>query len=81
MKTNLHRGADVGQPRLSYKRNQKLGYYSNMSSISNIRSTTFGRYKESQTRVLVATNFFVLGIDIECANIIFNVDMPEYLYR
>ncbi|CAF5074989.1 unnamed protein product, partial [Rotaria magnacalcarata] len=37
------------------------------------------------THILVATNLFGLGIDIERANIVLNYDMPEdtdtYLHR
>ncbi|CAF2730586.1 unnamed protein product [Rotaria sp. Silwood2] len=43
------------------------------------------QFKEFQTRILVATNLFERGIDIECVNIVFNHDMPEdtdtYLHR
>jgi superfamily II DNA/RNA helicase len=52
------------------------------------RSSSLARYKEFkefQTRILVATNLFGRGMDIERVNIVFNYDMPEstdtYLHR
>ncbi|CAF3271806.1 unnamed protein product, partial [Rotaria sp. Silwood2] len=43
------------------------------------------RYKESQTLILVATNLFGRGMDIERVNIVLSYDMPEdtdtYLHR
>ena len=50
--------------------------------------TKFYRYqqfKDFQKRILVATNLFGRGMDIERVNIVFNYDMPEdtdtYLHR
>ena len=51
-------------------------------------SNVFNRYqqfKDFQKRILVATNLFGRGMDIERVNIVFNYDMPEdtdtYLHR
>merc|ERR1711979_139377 len=42
-------------------------------------------FKNFQRRILVATNLFGRGMDIERVNIVFNYDMPEdsdtYLHR
>jgi superfamily II DNA/RNA helicase len=42
-------------------------------------------FKDFQTRILIATNLFGRGMDIERVNIVFNYDMPEdtdtYLHR
>ena len=42
-------------------------------------------FKTFQKRILVATNLFGRGMDIERVNIVFNYDMPEdsdtYLHR
>jgi len=42
-------------------------------------------FKDFQKRILVATNLFGRGMDIERVNIVFNYDMPEnsdtYLHR
>lgn len=47
--------------------------------------TRYKEFKEFQTRILVATNLFGRGMDIERVNIVFNYDMPEstdtYLHR
>nr|KAF6461721.1 DExD-box helicase 39B [Molossus molossus] len=44
-----------------------------------------GEFKDFQRRILVATNLFGRGMDIERVNIAFNYDMPEdsdtYLHR
>jgi len=49
------------------------------------RLTRYKEFKEFQTRILVATNLFGRGMDIERVNIVFNYDMPEstdtYLHR
>lgn len=43
------------------------------------------QFKDFQQRILVATNLFGRGIDIEGVNIVFNYDMPDdsdtYLHR
>ena len=51
-------------------------------------STSLGRYqsfKDFSKRILVATDVFGRGMDIERVNIVFNYDMPEnsdtYLHR
>ena len=45
----------------------------------------YNEFKDFQKRILVATNLFGRGIDIERVNIVFNYDMPEssdtYLHR
>merc|ERR1711941_263853 len=49
------------------------------------RLERYSLFKNFQRRVLVATNLFGRGIDIERVNIVFNYDMPEdsdtYLHR
>lgn len=45
----------------------------------------YQQFKDFQRRILVATNLFGRGMDIERVNIVFNYDMPEdsdtYLHR
>ena len=49
------------------------------------RLTRYQQFKNFQKRILVATNLFGRGMDIERVNIVFNYDMPEdsdtYLHR
>ncbi|CAF1602500.1 unnamed protein product [Rotaria magnacalcarata] len=49
------------------------------------RLARYKEFQEFETHILVATNLFGLGIDIERANIVLNYDMPEdtdtYLHR
>jgi len=49
------------------------------------RLERYSLFKNFQRRILVATNLFGRGIDIERVNIVFNYDMPEdsdtYLHR
>lgn len=49
------------------------------------RLSRYQQFKEFQKRILVATNLFGRGMDIERVNIVFNYDMPEdsdtYLHR
>merc|ERR1711884_253737 len=49
------------------------------------RLSRYQQFKDFQRRILVATNLFGRGIDIERVNIVFNYDMPEdsdtYLHR
>jgi len=49
------------------------------------RLTKYQQFKDFQKRILVATNLFGRGMDIERVNIVFNYDMPEdsdtYLHR
>ena len=49
------------------------------------RLARYKEFKDFQTRILVATNLFGRGMDIERVNIVFNYDMPEstdtYLHR
>merc|ERR1711970_1675800 len=49
------------------------------------RLARYSLFKNFQRRILVATNLFGRGIDIERVNIVFNYDMPEdsdtYLHR
>ena len=45
----------------------------------------YQQFKDFQKRILVATNLFGRGMDIERVNIVFNYDMPDdsdtYLHR
>ncbi|XP_068178331.1 ATP-dependent RNA helicase DDX39A [Antennarius striatus] len=49
------------------------------------RLSRYQQFKDFQQRILVATNLFGRGMDIERVNIVFNYDMPEdsdtYLHR
>lgn len=49
------------------------------------RIKTYKQFKDFATRILVATDIFGRGIDIERVNIVFNYDMPDsadsYLHR
>merc|ERR1712187_701243 len=49
------------------------------------RLSRYQQFKDFQKRILVATNLFGRGVDIERVNIVFNYDMPEvtdtYLHR
>lgn len=49
------------------------------------RLERYQQFKDFQKRILVATNLFGRGMDIERVNIVFNYDMPEssdtYLHR
>eukprot|EP01090_Pellita_catalonica_P000229 TRINITY_DN1015_c0_g1_i1.p1 TRINITY_DN1015_c0_g1~~TRINITY_DN1015_c0_g1_i1.p1 ORF type:complete len:435 (-),score=70.65 TRINITY_DN1015_c0_g1_i1:43-1317(-) len=49
------------------------------------RIERYRQFKEFKARVMVATNLFGRGIDIERVNVVFNYDMPEdadtYLHR
>merc|ERR1712137_1536801 len=49
------------------------------------RLSHYQQFKDFQKRILVATNLFGRGMDIERVNIVFNYDMPEnsdsYLHR
>lgn len=49
------------------------------------RLERYKQFKNFQKRILVATNLFGRGMDIERVNIVFNYDMPEdsdtYLHR
>lgn len=49
------------------------------------RLAKYTQFKNFQKRILVATNLFGRGMDIERVNIVFNYDMPEssdtYLHR
>lgn len=49
------------------------------------RLQRYQQFKNFQKRILVATNLFGRGMDIERVNIVFNYDMPEdsdtYLHR
>lgn len=54
-------------------------------SSSSHRLSRYQQFKDFQRRILVATNLFGRGMDIERVNIVFNYDMPEdsdtYLHR
>merc|ERR1712173_283813 len=49
------------------------------------RLSRYQQFKDFQKRILVATNLFGRGMDVERVNIVFNYDMPEdtdtYLHR
>lgn len=49
------------------------------------RLSRYQQFKDFHKRILVATNLFGRGMDIERVNIVFNYDMPEdsdtYLHR
>lgn len=49
------------------------------------RLSRYQAFKDFQKRILVATDLFGRGMDIERVNIVFNYDMPEdsdsYLHR
>ena len=50
-----------------------------------LRLSRYQQFKDFQKRILVATNLFGRGMDIERVNIVFNYDMPDdtdtYLHR
>ncbi|KAI4793400.1 hypothetical protein KUCAC02_032746, partial [Chaenocephalus aceratus] len=50
-----------------------------------VKLSRYQQFKDFQRRILVATNLFGRGMDIERVNIVFNYDMPEdsdtYLHR
>ncbi|CAH2237159.1 ATP-dependent RNA helicase WM6 [Pararge aegeria] len=60
-----------------------IGIHRNMTQ--DERLTRYQQFKDFQKRILVATNLFGRGMDIERVNIVFNYDMPEdsdtYLHR
>ena len=53
--------------------------------VSRSSLSRYQQFKDFQRRILVATNLFGRGMDIERVNIVFNYDMPEdsdtYLHR
>ncbi|VVC91929.1 ATP-dependent RNA helicase WM6 [Leptidea sinapis] len=60
-----------------------IGIHRSMSQ--DERLSRYQQFKDFQKRILVATNLFGRGMDIERVNIVFNYDMPEdsdtYLHR
>lgn len=58
---------------------------SQFSHLLSQRLSRYQQFKDFQRRILVATNLFGRGMDIERVNIAFNYDMPEdsdtYLHR
>uniref|UniRef100_A0A4W4GWJ4 RNA helicase n=1 Tax=Electrophorus electricus TaxID=8005 RepID=A0A4W4GWJ4_ELEEL len=54
-------------------------------TLENHTLSRYQQFKDFQRRILVATNLFGRGMDIERVNIVFNYDMPEdsdtYLHR
>ncbi|KAJ0173346.1 hypothetical protein K1T71_011522 [Dendrolimus kikuchii] len=60
-----------------------IGIHRNMTQ--DDRLSRYQQFKDFQKRILVATNLFGRGMDIERVNIVFNYDMPEdsdtYLHR
>ena len=70
--------------------NKRIGEYflSQQTSRTTKFFSSLKRYqdfKDFKTRILVTTNLFGRGMDIERVNIVFNYDMPEdtdtYLHR
>merc|ERR1711934_698233 len=49
------------------------------------RIERYRKFKDFQARIMVSTNIFGRGIDIERVNVVFNYDMPDgadtYLHR
>lgn len=68
---------------LGRKRSAEKGI--SIISPSSQRLSRYQQFKDFQRRILVATNLFGRGMDIERVNIAFNYDMPEdsdtYLHR
>ena len=64
------------------KYNKIIFLWSNLTGVFLCR---YQQFKDFQKRILVATNLFGRGMDIERVNIVFNYDMPEdtdtYLHR
>lgn len=62
-----------------------LMMFSVPSGVRPCRLSRYQQFKDFQRRILVATNLFGRGMDIERVNIVFNYDMPEdsdtYLHR
>ena len=60
-----------------------LSFLNSFDSV--FRLQRYQQFKDFQKRILVATNLFGRGMDIERVNIVFNYDMPEdsdtYLHR
>lgn len=56
-----------------------------MLSSQSIRIDKYRKFKDFRARIMVATNIFGRGIDIERVNVVINYDMPEdpdtYLHR
>lgn len=56
-----------------------------LSILNFHRLSRYQQFKDFNKRILVATNLFGRGMDIERVNIVFNYDMPEnsdtYLHR
>ena len=63
----------------------KLDSYNHVACIWIFRLSRYKQFKDFSKRMLVATNLFGRGMDIERVNIVFNYDMPEdsdtYLHR
>ena len=63
----------------------KLSNYYKLTFFFCFRLSRYQQFKDFQKRILVATNLFGRGMDIERVNIVFNYDMPEdsdtYLHR
>lgn len=68
---------------LSEQNFPSIAIHRNMSQEE--RLSRYQQFKDFQKRILVATNLFGRGMDIERVNIVFNYDMPEdsdtYLHR
>ena len=50
-----------------------------------IRIERYNKFKDGKARILISTDVFARGVDIERVNIVINYDMPEnsdtYLHR
>ena len=57
----------------------------NLNLMNFARLSNYKQFKDFSKRMLVATNLFGRGMDIERVNIVFNYDMPDdsdtYLHR
>ena len=62
-----------------------ISEYLTFSNIIFFRLSLYQQFKDFHKRILVATNLFGRGMDIERVNIVINYDMPEdsdmYLHR
>lgn len=73
----VHRKDDVGLP------NQRIDVI--VRSLLFRRLERYQQFKNFEKRILVATDLFGRGMDIEKVNVVFNYDMPasadQYLHR
>lgn len=56
-----------------------------MKLVNFFRIERYRQFKEFQARIMVATDIFGRGIDVERVNVVINYDMPDspdsYLHR